>query len=74
MHFFLHRELSPAECYAGCYVRVANVEAMYRAFSEAALPTRGIPRIDHLEDKPWGLREFAIVVDDGNLLRIGQVL
>ncbi len=27
-----------------------------------------------LEDKPWGMREFAIVDIHGNLLRIGQSL
>ena len=30
--------------------------------------------MDTLEDKPWGLREFAILDPDGNLLRIGQVI
>jgi hypothetical protein len=30
--------------------------------------------MDTLEDKPWGLREFAVVDPDGNLLRIGQVI
>jgi hypothetical protein len=34
----------------------------------------GIPRIDRLEDKPWCLKEFAIVDPDGNLLRIGQII
>jgi hypothetical protein len=43
-------------------------------FAPAQLPRNGIPRMDDLEDKPWGMREFAIVDSDGNLLRIGQVL
>jgi len=30
--------------------------------------------MDALEDKPWGMREFAIVDADGNLIRIGQAL
>jgi hypothetical protein len=30
--------------------------------------------MDALEDKPWGLREFAVIDPDGNLLRIGQLL
>jgi hypothetical protein len=30
--------------------------------------------MDVLEDKPWGLREFAVVDLDGNQLRIGQVI
>jgi catechol 2,3-dioxygenase-like lactoylglutathione lyase family enzyme len=74
IHFFVHTELVPAESWAGCYLRVAEVEPLYKAFLAAGLPRRGIPRMDSLEDKPWGMREFAVVDEDGNLLRVGQVL
>lgn len=74
LHFFLHRELRPAESCAGCYIRVSDVEEIYRAFARAGLPRKGIPRMDDLSEKPWGMREFAVVDPDGNLLRVGQVL
>ena len=74
LHFFTHKELVPAESSAGCYLRVLDVESIYRAISLVQLPRAGIPRMDSLEDKPWGLREFAVVDPDGNLLRIGQVI
>ena len=74
LHFFVHTELVPTESYAGCYVRVADVEPLYNAFLAAGLPMRGIPRMDAIENKPWGMREFAIVDEDGNLLRVGQEL
>ena len=74
LHFFLHAHLVPAESHAGCYIRVAHVDAFHAACAASQLPASGIPRIDRLEDKPWGLREFAIVDADGNLLRIGQVI
>ncbi|KAB7763189.1 bleomycin resistance protein [Xanthomonas maliensis] len=74
LHFFAHPELDPATCYAGCYLRVADVAPLYAAMSQAGLPTHGIPRCDPLADKPWGMREFAIVDDSGNLLRIGQAI
>ena len=74
LHFFTHRELRPAESSAMCYIRVSDVESIYRAFALAELPRRGIPRQDALNDKPWGMREFAIVDPDGNLIRIGQTL
>jgi catechol 2,3-dioxygenase-like lactoylglutathione lyase family enzyme len=74
LHFFTARELVPAESSAGCYIRVLDVEKIYTAFAAAGLPGLGIPRMDRLENKPWGLREFAIVDPDGNLLRIGQVI
>jgi hypothetical protein len=74
LHFFTHRELRPAESSAMCYIRVSDVESIYQAFMLEGLPRKGIPRMDTLEDKPWGMREFAIVDPGGNLLRIGQTL
>ncbi|WP_225042937.1 bleomycin resistance protein [Xanthomonas campestris] len=74
LHFFAHPDLDPAACYAGCYLRVTDVDAVYAAMRAAALPARGIPRIDPVGDKSWGMREFAIVDESGNLLRIGQVI
>lgn len=74
LHFFAHEALVPAESHAGCYLRVSDVDALHRAFAAAALPRAGIPRLEPPEDKPWGLREFALVDPDGNLLRVGQVL
>lgn len=74
IHFFIHVDLVPAESSAGCYVRVLDVGSIHRAFSLAQLPRRGIPRMDDLEVKPWGMKEFAIVDLDGNLLRIGETI
>ena len=74
LHFFTHTELVPAHSAAGCYIRVLDVQALHAACSASGLPEVGIPRVTRLEDKPWGLREFAIVDPDGNLLRIGQVI
>jgi catechol 2,3-dioxygenase-like lactoylglutathione lyase family enzyme len=74
LHFFTHKDLVPAKSSAGCYIRVLDVESVYRSFSFSQLPLIGIPRMDILENKPWGLREFAVVDLDGNLIRIGQVI
>ena len=74
LHFSEMPELDPAKSIAVCYLRVIDVESIYRAFSEAKLPAQGIPRQEMLEEKPWGLREFAMVDPDGNLLRIGQLI
>lgn len=74
LHFFTHTELKPAESSAGCYFRVLDVENFYRSFSASQLPRAGIPRMEAIEDKPWGLREFAVVDPDGNLIRIGQII
>ena len=74
LHFFTDEDLVPADSSAGCYIRVLDVEEIFHSFSSSQLPRIGIPRMDALEDKPWGLREFAIVDLDGNLLRIGQII
>jgi catechol 2,3-dioxygenase-like lactoylglutathione lyase family enzyme len=74
LHFFTLPGLVPAESSAGCYIRVQNVDGIFDVFAKADLPKEGIPRMDHLENKPWGMREFAVVDPDGNLIRIGQTI
>jgi catechol 2,3-dioxygenase-like lactoylglutathione lyase family enzyme len=74
LHFFLHETLRPEESAFGCYLRVQDVETIYKAFAAAKLPGRGIPRMEMLESKPWGMREFAVIDEDGTLIRVGQVL
>lgn len=74
LHFFPHPALDPAECYAGAYMRVGAVDRLYAAFAPVGLPTQGIPRLEPVADKPWGLREFALLDEDGNLVKFGQVL
>lgn len=71
LHFFPHPTLQPEACYAGCYLRTLDVDRLHDEFGRAGLPASGIPRIEAVEDKPWGLREFALLDEDGNLLRIG---
>ncbi|MDX1964819.1 MAG: VOC family protein [Pirellulales bacterium] len=72
LHFFTMTNLRPEISHAGCYIRVADVDSFFAACQTAKLPLSGIPRQDSLNDQPWGMREFAIVDPDGNLLRIGQ--
>lgn len=74
LHFFAHSALVPDASWAGCYIRVSDVQSLYESSLTSDLPTSGIPCIHRLEDKPWGLKEFAVVDPDGNLLRIGQVI
>jgi catechol 2,3-dioxygenase-like lactoylglutathione lyase family enzyme len=74
LHFFPHPELKPEECYSGCYVRMPEVDSLHAELSRADLPRRGIPRMEPVENKPWGMREFALLDEDGNLLKFGQIL
>jgi uncharacterized glyoxalase superfamily protein PhnB len=72
LHFFLHETLRPENSAFSCYLRVQDVEAIHQAFSAARLPAQGIPRMEPLENKPWGMREFAVIDEDGTLIRVGQ--
>ena len=74
LHFFPHPELRPEECYAGCYMRVEEVDALHAAFAPAGLQTKGIPRMEKVENKPWNMREFALIDEDGNLVKFGKAL
>jgi catechol 2,3-dioxygenase-like lactoylglutathione lyase family enzyme len=71
LEFFPHPTLDPRTNYGGCCLRVADVDALHAAFSQAGLPTdaRAVPRLTRPLDQPWGFREFALVDADGNLLR-----
>ncbi|HML28144.1 MAG TPA: VOC family protein [Hyphomicrobium sp.] len=51
------------------YLRVNDVDDWHAAFRNGRAK-----RLSDLEDKPWGMREFHFVDDDGNLLNIGQML
>lgn len=73
LHFFRHEALVPAASDFMCYVRVADVDAWHAAFAPAGLPGAGIPRLTPPEETPWGMREFALVDEDGTLVRVGTV-
>ncbi len=74
LHFFRLEGVDPSSSSSGCYIRVLNVDLTHGEFANANLRNSGIPRMDRVENKPWGMREFAIVDPDGNLIRIGQAL
>lgn len=72
IHFFMHAALVSRESVFGCYFRVHDVDELFEAFAAVGLPHDGIPRLTPPEDKPWGMREFALVDENGTLIRIGQ--
>lgn len=74
LHFFAWSDLRPDTSYAGCYIRVPDVDACLDALSPPDLPRTGIPRLVPVEDKPWGMREFALIDCNGSLIRVGSPL
>ncbi len=51
------------------YLHVDNAQALYREVVK-----KGVEIWHPLDDKPWGLREFAIVTPDGHRIVFGQDL
>ena len=49
------------------YLRVESVDGFYREVSSRGAEVRTAP-----EDKPWGMREFAIRTPDGHRLTVGE--
>jgi catechol 2,3-dioxygenase-like lactoylglutathione lyase family enzyme len=75
LHFFLAPDIDPGTSSAGCYLYVEDADALYAEYSHLDLPSQGIPRLHGVpEHTDYGLREFAVVDHDGNLLRIGSFL
>lgn len=51
---------------SSCYIRVQNIAHYFQRLSSALHPK------GKLEDKPWGMREFYLLDDSGNLLKFGE--
>lgn len=61
-------QLPEPQC-VSAYIRVNDVDEWHSAFKNGKAK-----RLSKVEDKPWGMREFHFIDDDGNLLNIGQIL
>jgi catechol 2,3-dioxygenase-like lactoylglutathione lyase family enzyme len=69
LEFFPHPDLAPSDSWFSACVRVADVDALHRAWSQVGIPEQGIPRLTAPRDEAWGLRMFALVDPNGSLLR-----
>jgi catechol 2,3-dioxygenase-like lactoylglutathione lyase family enzyme len=75
LHFFFAPDINPWTSIAGCYLYISDADSLFAEFSRLGLPAEGIPRLHGApQDTDYGLREFALVDSDGNLLRIGSSL
>ena len=72
VHFWRNEALDPSRNDAGAYLRPSDIDALDAEWGALGLPGVGIPRLVRPEDKPWGMRELALVDPDGNLIRAGQ--
>ena len=68
IHFFEFAALDPKENYGQVYIRTDNIDAWYQLALNKKL---NIPQAGHLQIKPWGQKEFALLDPDNNSLTFG---
>jgi len=73
LHFAGRPDHDPRTTAGACYLRVGDPDALRAAFAAGLEGAEGY-RLTPVEDKPWRMREFALVDPDGNLLRVGRAL
>lgn len=69
IHFFEFKELDPKENYGQVYIRTDDIDSLYQSMLDRKNP---IHPAGHLQNKPWGQREFSMLDPDNNLLTFGQ--
>ncbi len=69
IHFFEFSDLNPKENYGQVYIRTNDIDSLYKSFLDKKI---AIHPAGHLEIKPWGQKEFALLDPDNNLLTFGQ--
>lgn len=69
IHFFEFKDLNPAENYGQVYIRTNDIDRLYQSLLDNRV---SIHPAGHLQTKPWGQKEFALLDPDNNLLTFGQ--
>jgi hypothetical protein len=69
IHLFEFTSLDPTENYGQVYIRVVEIDKLYKMFLDNAVP---IHPNGKLETKPWGQKEFSLLDPDNNLLTFGE--
>lgn len=70
LHLARVPNLNPKNSISACYLYVSDADALHATWRAAAVEGR----LTAPTDTPYGLREFAYIDPDGNLLRIGSPL
>lgn len=69
IHFFEFKELDPKVNYGQVYIRTNDIETLYKSMLDK---NNSIHPAGHLQTKPWGQKEFAMLDPDNNLLTFGE--
>jgi len=71
IHFFKFIDLDPKENYGQIYIRTNDIDEFYSLLVNHKV---SIHPNGHLQIKPWGQKEFALLDPDHNLLTFGQAI
>lgn len=71
IHFFEFKTLDPKENYGQVYIRVDDIDNYYQSLLDNQV---AIHPNSPLEEKPWGMKEFALLDPDSNLLTFGETI
>jgi len=69
IHFFEFKGLDPKHNYGQVYIRTDDIDNFYQSLLNKKV---SIHPSGHLQTKPWGQKEFALLDPDNNLLTFGQ--
>lgn len=69
IHFFEFKALDPNANYGQLYIRTNDIDKLYQSLLDNKI---SIHPNGHLQIKPWGQKEFALLDPDNNLLTFGQ--
>ena len=75
LHFFEDPDVDPLTTATGCYLRVADADALYAEWEQIGVPHDAATgsRLVAPGDTQYRMREFALVDPNGNLLRVGSI-
>lgn len=71
IHFFEFKELDPKQNYGQVYIRTNAIDELYQSLLDKNI---SIHPNGPLEEKPWGMKEFALLDPDHNLLTFGETI
>jgi len=75
LHFSEDEDVDPLRTAGSCFVFVEDAQALFDDWSRIVVPDpRTGSRLDDPVDTDYGMREFALVDRNGNLIRVGTPL
>ena len=74
LHFYVDPTVDPLTSDRACYLYTDDADALHGEWEIAGVPRDPVTgsRLEAPADTHWGMREFALVDPNGNLVRVGS--